>query len=83
MSTITISMRLYGAFRQYRDNVTFTIPSGSHVAEIKRALGEALGPQAQTLIADSVIANDVTILPSGFVADRDLNLSALPPVCGG
>jgi hypothetical protein len=76
-------MRLYGAFRQYQDSVTFTVPSGSRVAAIKDALGQALGPQARNLVADSVIANDTTILPPGFVADRDISLSVLPPVCGG
>lgn len=83
MSNITVTMRLYGAFRQYQDSISLTVPSGSKIAAIKEALAQALGPQARNLIADSVIANDSTILPAGFAANTDLKLSILPPVCGG
>ena len=83
MSNVTITMRLYGAFRQYQDSISLTVPSGSGIIEIKDALGQALGPQARNLVADSVIADDSTILSPNFVADTDLKLSILPPVCGG
>lgn len=83
MKTVTITMRLYGAFRKYQDSLTLSVPAGSPVATIKEALGNVLGPQAKDLVMDSVIADDRAILPPGFVVDRDSSLSVLPPVCGG
>lgn len=83
MKTVTITMRLYGAFRKYQDSIALTVPAGSPVAAIKDALGQALGPQARDLVMDSVIANDKTILAPGFRIDTDSSLSVLPPVCGG
>ncbi len=83
MTDITITMRLYGAFRSYQDCVSLSVPAGSPVAAIREALCRALGPQARDLVMDSVFANDTTILPSGFVIDADSTLSVLPPVCGG
>lgn len=83
MKTITVTMRLYGAFRKYQDSVTFSVPAGSPVSDIKDSLGRTLGPQAFDLVMDSVIANDKTILPPDFIVDEDISLSILPPVCGG
>lgn len=83
MKTISITMRLYGAFRKYQDTVLFSIPAGSSVNAVKNALGQVLGSQARDLVMDSVIANDKEILPSGFIINEDSSLSILPPVCGG
>lgn len=83
MNEITISMRLFGAFRKYGETVEFAIHTGSPVAVIKDALGNVLGEQARGLIRDSVLANDETILPGDYIFDRDARLSILPPVCGG
>lgn len=83
MNEITISMRLFGAFRQYGETVDFPIRAGSPVAAVKEALGNVLGEEARGLIRDSVLADDDTILPRDFVFDQDTKLSILPPVCGG
>ncbi len=83
MKTVTITMRLYGAFRKFQDTVVFTVPAGSSIKEIKETLSQALGLQFRSLVLDSVVANDKTILPADFVIDTDSCLSALPPVCGG
>jgi len=83
MSEITITMRLFGAFRQYGETVDITIRSGSSAAAVKKALGNVLGAQALPLIEDSVLANDNTVLPGDYVFDEDTKLSILPPVCGG
>lgn len=76
-------MRLYGGFRKYRDNVEFSVPVGTPVSDVKEALCQTLGPQSRELIMDSVVANDQTILPQGYVIEGDMRLSILPPVCGG
>ena len=83
MSTLKINMRLFGAFRQYGESVEISVASGSPVSAVKLALEGVLGTQARDLIADSVVANDETILPGDFVLDESAKLSILPPVCGG
>ena len=83
MKNVTVKMRLYGAFRKYDDSVQLSVPLGSPVTAVQDALCQALGPQSRDLVMDSVIANDQTILPPGFIIDADSSLSILPPVCGG
>lgn len=83
MNEITISMRLFGAFRQYGETVDVAIRCGSSAGAVKKALGNVLGAQAVPLINDSVLADNDSILPGDYVFDQDINLSILPPVCGG
>lgn len=83
MKNVTVNMRLYGAFRKYDDKIQLSVPWGSPIAVVQKALCQALGPQSRDLVMDSVIANDQTILPPEFIIDADSNLSILPPVCGG
>ena len=83
MSMITITMRLFGAFRQYGETVEVRVQPGSRVSVIKGALGNILGEKAQNLIHDSVLADEKAILPGEYVVDKDVQLSILPPVCGG
>ena len=83
MSTIAITMRLFGAFRNYGPSVEFPVPSGSTIADIKDALAKVLGVSAKNLVADSAIADTQTILPGDYVVSADAKLSILPPVCGG
>ncbi|QQG37300.1 MAG: MoaD/ThiS family protein [Micavibrio aeruginosavorus] len=83
MKQVTVNVRLYGGFRKYKDSVDLSIPAGTPVSAVKESLCQALGPQSRDLIMDSVVANDQTILPQGYVIEGDMRLSILPPVCGG
>jgi molybdopterin converting factor small subunit len=83
MKNIVITMRLFGAFRQYGDAVELVMAAGSPVSAIKKALNDSLEGKAQALIEDSVLCDDQTILPDDHVFDRDARLAILPPVCGG
>ena len=83
MRTVTVDMRLYGAFRKYRDHVRLTVAPGTPVAGIKDALCRVLGPQSRDLVLDSAIAYVRDILRSGFFIDTVVCLSILPPVWGG
>lgn len=83
MNEITITMRLYGAFRKYQDQAVFPVPMGSEVKIIQEKLIDVLGPQSRDLVLDSVIANDTTILPPDYIIEGNSALSILPPVCGG
>lgn len=75
----TVTMRLFGSFKKYGCTVELTVLEGSSISTIKRVLAEKLGE----LVTDSVIANDETVLPDGYVIKGDTYLSILPPVCGG
>jgi len=83
MNAMKINMRLFGAFRQYGDSVEISVEEGSSVSAVKQALVGVLGAQVRDLIADSVVANDDSILPGDFVLDEGAKLFILPPVCGG
>jgi|AntRauTorcE11897_2_1112592.scaffolds.fasta_scaffold04508_8 molybdopterin converting factor small subunit len=83
MSSINISMKLFGAFRKYGESVDVTIQGGSPVSVVKEELCTVLGHEAAGLIEDSVISNDETILPRDYIIEQDASLSILPPVCGG
>ena len=83
MSNITVTVKLFGAFREYGDTVELLMGKGCRVSMVKQALAGRLGKQAYALIMDSVLANDETVLPGDFTFDEDAQLSILPPVCGG
>lgn len=80
---ITISVKLFGAFRKYGEQVDVSIKEGSSVVAVKQAMGDLLGAESLPLIGDSVIANDDAVLPADYVFDQDTQLAILPPVCGG
>ena len=83
MTDITITMRLFGAFRKYGENVTFTAPSGCTATTVKEKLAEVLKLADKNLIRDSALANDNEIISSDAVLTKDSSLAILPPVCGG
>ncbi len=79
MSSITLEIKLYGAFRKQGESVTIAVPCGSDMAQVKEILAESLG----ALVQDSVLANDDKILPNSYIFEQDAVISILPPVCGG
>lgn len=83
MAEITITMRLFGAFRKYGEKVVFTMPSGCGAAAVKEKLAEVLGHVDKNLIHDSALANDNEIIGIDAVLSKDARLAILPPVCGG
>jgi molybdopterin converting factor small subunit len=83
MSGITITMRLFGAFRKDGERIEFSVAAGSSVSQIREAARDRLSAEMKALVSDSVIANDETILPEDYIIDSDSSLSILPPVCGG
>lgn len=83
MSTLDLSIKCFGVFRQFGDQLSLSIEPGSSVQQIKEALAQQLGKQHQTLIEESVLANDNDILPNTYILQSETALSILPPVCGG
>lgn len=83
MNTITVTMRLFGAFRKYGETAVFSVPSGSSVPQVKAGLAAALRMDDKTLIDDSALANDNEVIAEDTVFATDCRLAILPPVCGG
>ena len=83
MTDITVTMKLFGAFRRYGNLVTFTVPAGASVGMVQGALSKALPAADAALIQDSAIANDKAVLPVESVFTESCQLAILPPVCGG
>lgn len=82
MAEIIVTVKFFGAFRVYGENIAFPLPPGSSVREVKVGLQKALKADA-ALIDDSVLANDDSILGDAAVFTKDVHLAILPPVCGG
>ena len=80
---IKINVKLFGAFRKYGERVSFSIPSGASVQDVKNKLTAELKLSDPALINDSAIANDNEIIGADAIFTRDSDLAILPPVCGG
>ena len=83
MKTITVSIRLFGAFRKYGEVAVLEAPTGVGIDELKDLLSNWIGGMEAPLVADSVFANEKEVLAAGAVIEKDANLAVLPPVCGG
>ena len=83
MSDLTITIRLFGAFRKYGEEMELSVPAGSSVKDVKIKLAEKIDEADRPLIDESAIANDDEIMVAETVFTRDSQLAILPPVCGG
>lgn len=83
MSDINITVRLFGAFRQYGEKISFTIPAGSTAQDVRSRLASELKLENAGLVNDSALANDNEILDGNAPLTQDSELAILPPVCGG
>ena len=83
MSEITLTIQLFGAFREYGDVVDLKVPAGSDLQDLKKALVNKLGEGQAALIQDSALATQTTVLTTNTNLTKDTTLAILPPVCGG
>lgn len=79
---ITVTLRLFGAFREHGEQLHLSLPAGSTVSAVKSALARQL-PQEAALIADSALADDSSVLAEDAPLSAHATLAILPPVCGG
>ncbi len=81
----SISVRLFGAFRQGNpeSSLTVEIPEGGRVTDLRQAMESALpDDNARSLLKASAFATDSAVLDDDdIVPDREVSI--LPPVCGG
>ena len=87
---VTVSIRLFGALRQYSETkpIVITLPQGTALPQLKIALIQALKTDTphfhhEALIDLCAFASDQAILPKDTIFQESCNLSLLPPVCGG
>lgn len=79
-------IKLFGAFRQYRDgrSVTVTLPENATVAALREAFAEQFeDDNARALLNASAFATDEAVLDDEERVPAGQRLSVLPPVCGG
>ncbi|QOC22456.1 MoaD/ThiS family protein [Wenzhouxiangella sp. AB-CW3] len=86
-NNVTISIRLFGAFRQFGDDstVTVTLPGNAQVRDVREALKAhyAGDDNALALLKASAFATDQAVLDDDDSLPEGEPLSILPPVCGG
>ncbi len=83
----TVSIRLFGAFRQFgpESTINLMVPKEARVADIRQAMQShfAGNDNALALLKASAFATDKAVLDDEDPVPRDESLSVLPPVCGG
>lgn len=87
---LEISIRLFGAFRDFAQNpiVTFECSPGTSIAELRQQMESRLenmrpGAGAPGLLKQSVFADERQVLGEEFRLERSQELAIIPPVCGG
>lgn len=90
LADITLTIRLFGAFRQYDtgEPLRLKLPAGADLPAVKGVLTAALaerhpGFSDQALVEAAALATDDAILPADTTITNDQTLAVLPPVCGG
>lgn len=83
MNQITLHIQLFGAFREYGESVELTVPEGSGAQVVRDALAQELGMSDKSLITDSALASENSVLDEQAIFEQDAKLAILPPVCGG
>jgi len=81
MAKITIHIKFFGAFRKFGEGLDFSVPTGSTITAVKAVIQDKLN--GESLVMNSALANDNTILRDSDVLNDNADLSILPPVCGG
>lgn len=83
MSDIDIKVRLFGAFRKYGEELSFSVPAGSPLLVVRRKLENLVSAADKALVQSAAFADDDSILGEDAVITSDARLAVLPPVCGG
>lgn len=83
MADISLTIKLFGAFRAYGESVTLQLPEGCTGAEVKSRLAEKLQMTDKSLLGDSALATEDEVIGDEVIFRQDSRLAILPPVCGG
>ena len=87
---ILVTINLYGPFRRYSlDNeIKIKLWSGATLTDVRTTLAAQISQQHgefldHELLAQSIFADDCTMLSADHILYEDAVLTILPPVCGG
>lgn len=91
MSQIKLSIKFFGALRQYMENgeLHLALPEKMNLSQLRELIIMTLRQQYQHfnddhLLDHAVFANEVCILQeNNFIIETDTTIAVLPPVCGG
>jgi len=83
MNDINIKIRLFGAFRKYGEEISFTVPAEGGLPAVRQKLESLVSANDKALVKSSAFANDERILDENASISQDACLAILPPVCGG
>jgi molybdopterin converting factor small subunit len=87
--TQTVTIRLFGAFRNYipEPSVTLEVVEGSTAGVVRKNLEEYFLTHSENfdskIITESMLATEDTVLELDDVVPEGISLAILPPVCGG
>ncbi len=83
MAKVTLS--LYGAMRVYENGapLAFEIEDGADRAELRNAIIAYLKISEEEVFETCALATDQEIIGSDYLVSGDVEISILPPVCGG
>jgi molybdopterin synthase sulfur carrier subunit len=87
--TMQVTIRLFGAFRQFQDEdlLTLDCPGARTISDVRCALdvhGRAHWPGfSSSLLRTSAFATDEALLRAGSLLPADGRLAIIPPVSGG
>tara|TARA_A200000113_G_C8676815_1_gene294207 strand:- start:317 stop:568 length:252 start_codon:yes stop_codon:yes gene_type:complete len=83
MSKISIEIQFFGAFRPLGESMNMEIEKGLSLSAFKECFINQVGSDYALLIKESAIANNEEVLDETYLLESDMQLSILPPVCGG
>lgn len=90
MADITLTIKLFGAFRDYVSQpiIEMNLRSGITVRDIKatldtQLLSQGCAPSISQLIEESVLASNDSIQSADDLIETPGEYALLPPVCGG
>lgn len=78
-----VKVRLFGAFRDYDESgeLEFELQAGATAAQLRAELALVVG--RPELLAESVLADENSVLSENHVLREAAVVAVLPPVCGG
>jgi molybdopterin converting factor small subunit len=88
MQEIEVTIRLFGAFREYQPELRLELPPGTTIAGLKARIASALRERFpnfrhEALLADSAVGSPRAVLSPEWRLSESGELALLPPVCGG
>ena len=79
---MNITIEFFGAFREYGDNLTISLPNNATIQDIRPLIKGKINAPANLLEA-SRFATATAILPEDYALTNGDIITIIPPVAGG